>query len=249
MLETIREFGLERLAAAMEEQAARHAHAALFLALAEEAEPHLRQADQIIWLDRLDREQGNLRAALTWTIEDDPATALRLAAALHWFWSLRGHIAEGQRWLGDALATPPTDARLRAKALAGHGRLLSRQGNHAAATVAFHESMAIAAGADDGANVAYAQLLLARGPVYAAGEYTTMRALSQASLATYRALGDDWGFAAALWGAGFAALQRDDPDAGRLIDESLERFSPAGGCLGYRLRGQRRRHHCRRCWR
>ena len=188
MLETIREFGLARLAEEGEEQAARQAHAALFLALAEAAEPHLRQSDQITWLDRLDREQSNLRAALAWTIQEDPAAALRLAAALHWFWNLRGHIAEGQRWLGDALAQPATAALPRAKALAGYGRLLSRQGDHAAATAAFQESMAVAAGADDGAGAVYAQLLLARGPVYAAGEYATMRELSEASLATYRAL-------------------------------------------------------------
>ena len=235
MLETIRVFALERLAEQGEERASRQGHAALFLALAEEAEPHLREAGQTDWLERLDREQGNLRAALAWTLQEEPEAALRLAAALHWFWNLRGHIAEGQRWLSDALALPAAAARPRAKALAGLaglGRLLSRQGDHAVATAVFRESMAGAAGAGDPAGTAYAQLLLARGPVYAAGDYAAMRALSEASLSAYRALGDDWGIAAALWGSGFAALQLDDPDAGQLIDESLDRFRLLGDAWG-----------------
>ena len=83
MLETIREYGLEQLAAGGDTEVVRRAHAAFYLALAERAEPELGAAEQITWLDRLEAEQGNLRAALAHLLQSgDGETALRLAGAL-----------------------------------------------------------------------------------------------------------------------------------------------------------------------
>jgi non-specific serine/threonine protein kinase len=119
MLETISEYGTERMNAAGEEPATRQAHAACFLALAQEAEPHLRGSGQDAWLDRLDRELGNLRAALRWSLASAaPDVALALAGSLGRFWYVRGHVAEGCRWLEEALeASAGTDSAERARGL------------------------------------------------------------------------------------------------------------------------------------
>ena len=125
MLETVREYGLECLASTGELEAAQHAHAAYYLALAEEAEPYLSGPEQGTWLDRLEREQGNLRAALLWMLEqaamgrtEQAAAALRLCGALFYFWTFRESMSEGRIFLSRALAIgTEVDAAVRAKAL------------------------------------------------------------------------------------------------------------------------------------
>ena len=119
MLETIGEYGAERLASAGGERVVRQAHAACFLALAQEAEPHLRGPGQTSWLERLDRELGNLRVALRWSLDSAaPEVALALGGSLGRFWYVRGHVAEGRRWLEEALgASADTDSPDRARAL------------------------------------------------------------------------------------------------------------------------------------
>ena len=125
MLETIREYGLEVLAASQEMEAARQAHSAYYLHLAEEAEAHLFGAEQVRWFDQLEREYDNLRAALSWTVEQAGGEeagqkgerALRLAGALVRFWAVRGSLSEGLAWLERARASTsrvPTPLRIRA---------------------------------------------------------------------------------------------------------------------------------------
>ncbi|WP_143447710.1 BTAD domain-containing putative transcriptional regulator [Kineosporia sp. R_H_3] len=100
MLETIREYGVERLTETGAANAARGRHAAHFLAFAEAAEPRLRAAEQLVWLDRLTVDRPNVLAALRWFVaEGDTAQAVRLGAALAWFWTLRGAHAEAATWL------------------------------------------------------------------------------------------------------------------------------------------------------
>jgi predicted ATPase/DNA-binding CsgD family transcriptional regulator len=111
LLETVREYGQECLEHAGEREAAQAAHAAYYLALAEEAEPHLRGAEQTNFMARLEHDQENLRAALRFLLEQtDLGTeglqaelALRLCVALHWFWHVRGSLREGQVFLEQAL--------------------------------------------------------------------------------------------------------------------------------------------------
>ena len=104
MLETIREFAAGRLDAMPEAEQARGAHAAAFLALAEAGgRPHAGLAKKE-WLERIDIEHNNIRAALAWYRQYDPPAALRLAASMSAFWSLRGHHTEGRQRLGDLLA-------------------------------------------------------------------------------------------------------------------------------------------------
>src|SRR4029077_6347914 len=106
-----------------EEQAARDRHLACYLALAEEAEPGLRRHGQLNWLKRLERENDNLRAALTWALQTEAAEpALRLSSALFLFWKIRGQELEASRWHEAALALPASRGPLahsewRAKAL------------------------------------------------------------------------------------------------------------------------------------
>jgi DNA-binding NarL/FixJ family response regulator len=104
MLESIREFALARLAQSGELDAARHAHATFFLGLVEQIEPALTGTDQRHWLDRLDDEHNNLRAALQWAIANAAPIAVRLSGALQRFWYARSYLREGLSWLEAALA-------------------------------------------------------------------------------------------------------------------------------------------------
>ena len=108
LLETVREFGRERLTASGEADELGHRHAAWYFSLAERAAPELLGPEQRRWVERLDRDLPNLRAALAWMIEHGEAEgALRLAGALSSFWFLRGHLREGTAWLEQALARAP----------------------------------------------------------------------------------------------------------------------------------------------
>jgi predicted ATPase/DNA-binding CsgD family transcriptional regulator len=104
MLETIRDYGLEQLMAQQEEEAARDRHARYFLELAEAAEPNLHGGEQQHWLRVLTVEHENLRAALTWTFDRDPASAHRLLLALGTFWRLRGYADDGRQWFDRVFA-------------------------------------------------------------------------------------------------------------------------------------------------
>jgi hypothetical protein len=119
MLETVHEYAREKLQESGEEQEIKGAHSQYFLALAEEADPAVEGPLLAVWLERLDEEHDNMRAALPWSLGqgEDAELALRMGAALGEFWYLRGHFGEGRRWLEEALANSspaPTAARARA---------------------------------------------------------------------------------------------------------------------------------------
>jgi predicted ATPase/DNA-binding CsgD family transcriptional regulator len=147
MLETIRECAWEQLAQTAELAAARRAHAAYYLSFAEQAEQALTGPDQKAWLQRLDREQDNLRAALHWVIEQYSAEwAQRLAGALRPFWLTHGNWSEGRRWLEESLAIDSggTVAQgVRARALYGAGTLARFQGDFARARMLCDQSLAL----------------------------------------------------------------------------------------------------------
>jgi predicted ATPase/class 3 adenylate cyclase len=117
MLETIREYAVERLDDSAEGKELRRRHAEHFLAFVEDAEPHLREASRE-WLDRLEAEHDNVRVALDW-LEPDEELSARLTAAVWRFWSLRGHLAEGRRRVEAALARYERRTGVRARLLEG----------------------------------------------------------------------------------------------------------------------------------
>ena len=146
MLRTVREYGLDCLREYGEEEHIQRVHAGYYLALAVEAEPHLRGEQQLLWLRRLDREQGNLRAALGWLIaHEEVEKALRFCVALWRFWQIRGYLSEGRRWLKAVLALPGTGARpaMRARALSAAGELAGVQGDWREAHLLISESVAL----------------------------------------------------------------------------------------------------------
>ena len=126
MLETIREYGLERLAAAGEEAAIRRRHAEHWIRVAESASQGLAGPDQAAWTRRFEHDHDNFRAALSWAVRSGEAeVGLRLAVALEHFWRVLGHIREALRWFDELLALPKAveDAALRARALTAAGGL------------------------------------------------------------------------------------------------------------------------------
>jgi predicted ATPase/DNA-binding CsgD family transcriptional regulator len=233
MLETIRAFGLERLAASGQERAVRERHASYFLALAEEAEPHLRGPNQHAWLDRLEREHPNLRAAMQTLREGgDRERAVRLAGALGRFWEARGFIAEGRAMLdallAEASSARPLPAATVAKALGWSGTLASIQDDYLATRQRYRDAFARYDEAGDGRGAAWALNGLAVQEIMQGHSDRAETPLRDA-LGRYQALGDDWGVAFTTANLGWIAQLRGELDAAeRAFRESLARYRAAG---------------------
>lgn len=132
LLQTVREFGLDQLAATADLAVVQQQHAAYFSRLANVDIDRLPFAAQELWANRLDAEHDDLRAALQWLLDRDRVAAGRMAVALAPFWWMKGYVAEGRRWLERALeVTPPDDARIRARLLWLSGELCLWQGQAA----------------------------------------------------------------------------------------------------------------------
>jgi predicted ATPase/class 3 adenylate cyclase len=231
MLETIREFALARLDASEEGPAVRGRHALRFRDLAERAGPHLTGPDQPRWLDELNREHNNLRAALRWAIDrDEGETALRTAGPIWRFWYARGHLEEGRRWLEGALGLPSNrgPTRPRARALTALGGISYWQGDFDSALRSYEEALDIHRSLGDRA--AMVEALLDLGETRAVtGDPGAGVALMEESLAVARELGDRRGEAWALWGLGAARMFAGDLDASRgHLQESLRIFQEVG---------------------
>jgi non-specific serine/threonine protein kinase len=152
LLETLRQYARERLADRGALQEIRRRHAAYYQALAVEAARHLLGAEQVTWLDRLDREHENLHAALRFSVESQNAElGLRIAAKLHYFWYFRAHYREGRTLRAAVLALPgaPELSALRAEVLYGCGMLALHQGDYAGARAFVEEGVAFAREATD----------------------------------------------------------------------------------------------------
>ncbi|MDQ3585976.1 MAG: protein kinase [Acidobacteriota bacterium] len=222
MLEVVREYALEHLEASGELEAVARAHAAFFLALAERAEPELRGARQMEWLERLDHEHDNLRAALQWSIEHQPETALRLAGALQRFWCTHDHYTEGARWLAAALQKNSGSPSLaRAKALEGAGFLAWQVGDYSSARQFYEESLAESRATGDKMQVALSSrglgiVLMIQGDIAAA------RTLYAECLAISQEAEDKFLIAASLNDLGEAArMQEDYATARPLYEEAV----------------------------
>jgi ATP/maltotriose-dependent transcriptional regulator MalT len=249
-LETVREYSRERLQAGSaegtvlesgpgSEEAVVHArHAEYFLNLAEAAEREFSGAAQAGWLDRLDSERENQRAALAWyqTAEDQAEAGLRLAGALGWFWEVHGSLSDGRFYLAEALARsganeeihPPFGGRdalpqgaARAKALFWAGVLAHGQTDYAAAGARFEESLTIYRQRGDKANIASALYRLGN-LTEEQGDYLQGLRYHEESLAIRRELGDQAGVALSLNCLGnLAQVQGDYVSAKARYEESL----------------------------
>jgi predicted ATPase/DNA-binding XRE family transcriptional regulator len=228
MLDTLREYAAERLAHAGEKPDLLRRQATQFLVLAETAERHLRGPEQAAWLERLEQEHENLRAALRWCVEHGSVEeGLRLGASLWRFWHIRGHLTEGREHLAAvlALARPGMPAGSRTAALAGAlngaGVLALRQGDYAAARSLLEESLAIRRGLGDRREIANSLGNLGL-VAKAQGDHVLSRSLHEESLAMRRALGDRRGIALSLHNLGEVAdCQGDTALAQSLHLESL----------------------------
>jgi predicted ATPase/class 3 adenylate cyclase len=223
MLETVREYGLERLEERGEADARRTRHAEYFVALAEEAEPALLGAQQRTWLDRLEADLNNVRAALRWCAERGlDELGLRLAGSLWRFWELHGYYAQGHNWLETMLAQADGVApAIRARALNAAGKLSYLLGDTAASRARYEAALALAEALDERRAVATA--LLGLGQIAnVRREPDTARDLLTRSLELQRASGDRWGASRTLYTLGQVATNQGDYDAAQaLCEESL----------------------------
>lgn len=225
MLKTVQEYAAERLAESGEAEGVQRRHAEFFLALAEVAGSALLGAYRAPWLARLNQEIDNLRAALSWSLENDRRLGLRLAGALGLFWLVQSHFSEGRNWLEALLARPAELGRTFevARALAIAGTLAWRQGESAAAQPLLEESIEICRelDADDLLGFALIHLGLA---LLAQGRPAEAHARFQAGLERYRAAGNEWGVAFALvWLGSTTRLSGELDRAHALHEESLAR--------------------------
>jgi predicted ATPase/class 3 adenylate cyclase len=235
MLETVHEYAREKLEKSGEAEEIRRLHAEFFLAMVEEAELELRGTRQQEWMERLEAEHDNLRAALRWSLGGGGAgLGLRLAGALPYFWLARGHFGEGRGWLEEALAvsgSAPADAR--AKALQGLGNLTIEQGNYERAKVSTEEALALYRELGDKKGVADSLGHLGWATMYQ-GDDERAEALFEESLAAARESKDDWSISYALNALSVMASDRGDFERAKVLwEESL--------ALARKLRDARRR--------
>jgi predicted ATPase/class 3 adenylate cyclase/DNA-binding CsgD family transcriptional regulator len=227
LLETIREYGLECLTASGEMEVTRQAHAAYYLQHAEEAELELLGPQQAVWLKRLEREHDNLRAALRWSLEQGETgqsqeMALRLSAALWWFWLVRGHRSEGRAFLEQALAASEgVIASVRAKVLIVASQFALNQGDMDRAKALAEESLALSRKLGYTWGIGYSFNLLGEF-AWMRGNFAVARLMNEEALAVQRKAGDQEQVTYSLAGlADLASLQGEYTRGRTLLEESL----------------------------
>jgi predicted ATPase len=242
ILETMREYGVQRLTASPDETVTRRAHAAYCLVLAEEGGGELAPDDRARWLARCDLERDNFRAALEWaTQKGEVDWGLRIGAALLAFWLARGQYTEGRERLGALLALAGRGGgKTRVRALRAAGDLAMAQSDVSATRSLYEESLAISRESGDSAGVASALTGLA----YFArtqGDSSNARALFEECVRLAQELGDDRAVAWSMMNLGHQILSSDgDPDAAeawheraRSIAERLNDRAALAMCLNH----------------
>jgi predicted ATPase/DNA-binding SARP family transcriptional activator len=192
MLEPIRQYACEKLEDSGEAAEVKGRHAAFFLTLAEEAEPELAGSQQRLWVERLEEEHDNLRAAISWSSERGVGElGLRLGAAFWRFWYARGYLSEGRRWLEQALAaSDPAPTPERIKALEGLGWMTQLQGETGRAKAAYGEMLGLSRRSGDKGSVATALNSLGQLAV-AEGDHERAAALLEENLAVLEGFEDE----------------------------------------------------------
>jgi predicted ATPase/DNA-binding CsgD family transcriptional regulator len=233
LLETIRQYAQEKLVAAGERPSACRRHLDCFLELAEETEAKLVGPYQEMWLNWLEVEYGNIRAALGWSLEDNQVEAgLRIAVALYQFWTIRDYVEEGATWLGRLLARADEriPAVLRANGLAYAAFLAGFRGDNVAQDAYGREAalLAEAAGADGKSALAWALAAKAYG-ARAVGDYQTEFTLGKQAIQLRRELGDRYYLGLSLSIYSYTAMSVGAYEAARaMLDEGLPLLRESG---------------------
>jgi predicted ATPase len=227
MLETIRQYSAERLEASGTAAQLRHRHAEYFLALVEEAEPHLRR-DSAEWVDRLEREHDNLRAALDWgEAAGESELILRLVGAASRFWYLKSHVSEGLRRLESALSAAPQPTAARAKALTG-AAVMALEIDTTKARQRAEDALALHRALGDTWGAAYATLMIGNA-IGEGGEVAKARPFLDESVRLFRELGDELYVMIASVNLAWVTGELGDPEAERGIhNENLRRARSLG---------------------
>src|SRR5215212_5563072 len=230
MLETVHEFAREQLQESAEAEEIKRIHAQYFLTLAEEAYTELKGANQLQWLEKLEAEHDNMRAALSWASErKEVEVALRMGGALFEFWSMRGYHSEGRRRLEAALAMDGrVSPEVRAMALAGVGELASAQGELDRAQEACQEGLQLLA--QEATSEAKLNLLDSLGFVALhREEYGQAKELFEEGLELSREMSDTWWLASFLLFLAIVPHYLGDYErATELTEESMDLFREQG---------------------
>ncbi|GAC1628217.1 MAG: hypothetical protein NVS4B2_09120 [Chloroflexota bacterium] len=227
LLETLRDFALERLENSADAEALRRRHARYFLTVAEQGEPELLGPRQASWLAQFESDHDNMRATLRWCLDNDESTlGLRLANALWRFWQAHGHLAEGSRWFAHLLSAAGDDGdrakiAVRARALMLAGAFATNQGNYDEARSLAEQSRRAYQTLDDGSGVASA--LNVMGNVgHFQGDYKKAEVLFTESLDLHRRFGTTRDIALSINNLASAVAELGDGErATRLFEESL----------------------------
>jgi tetratricopeptide (TPR) repeat protein len=237
LLETIRLYATQRLAESGEADRIRQTCADYYLSLAEQAEPFLRTASQLPWLERLEADRPNLRVALAWFLDEigDIEKGLRLAGALGWFWNIRCHVSEGRQWLKKALQlASEVRPELRINTLHWAGTLAFQQGELAEARAFIEESIALSrqAGPTQRWNLALTLGGLANVVMYQVDQQAVKRAAEE-SLTLSEQIGDPFLIGLALLMVAEAELlQRDYHSARSHFEAGLASLRKTGDRWG-----------------
>lgn len=223
MLETIREYALDRLERSGEGELLRQRHAHYFVALAEEAEPEILGADQILWVERLEAERDNFRAALGWAFgRGDTELALRLIGSLRRAWVARGYLSETRKWLEAAFQrSAAVPLQVEAKALYGLGRVALVEGNYERAIPSLERSARLFRELGDAEGLVFS--LADLGFIATAqGRHEDAQRLAEESLAEAKVAGNERAIAAALHSVACTKLDADQyGEARALFEQSL----------------------------
>ena len=229
MLETIRQYAAERLQEEGELDGVRARHLAWCLELAERAEPELVRHEAATWLGRLEPEAANLRAALDWAIAGDAGAALRLGAALTFFWLLQGRLEEGGAVLARVLDAAPRPSATRGKLLWGLAELSSRRGDFQACLG--YAERALGDGEAAGDRAVIARALKAQGQIASVADHLRARSALERSVELARDAGDDWCVADATRLLAASYVRQGEHDLARPM---LEDCYARAQTLGYR---------------
>jgi len=229
MLETIREYGIERLAAEVELDGTRSRHAEYFAALSEQTESDMGSTDEERWLHRLWQDIENVRTAVDWSLRSSPQTSARLGGGLGWLFYNHGHLTEGYARMEQILrATGDVDDHLRSRVLFQAGVLAWGLGEWYQARVWLEQSLVLFRRHGDARRQAMATAFY--GHVSRSrGEFEEASKHYQTALGIYRHLGSEWGIAWALFDLGLAARDGGhDDEAVALHEQSLALFRNQG---------------------